>query len=56
MARKPNEITILDVIKGVLPGGTEKEPGRWGTVCDWPPDLFAAVATITEQSLSLIHI
>jgi hypothetical protein len=43
------ELTILDIIKSVLPDGTRRA-GSWAPVCDWPPDLFAAVATITERS------
>jgi hypothetical protein len=42
-------LTILDIIKIVLPDGTLGSKG-WDEVCDWPPDLFAAVATITERS------
>jgi hypothetical protein len=43
------ELTVLDTIKSVLPDGT-RQPKKWDTVCKWPPDLFAAVATITERS------
>jgi hypothetical protein len=43
------ELSILGIIKTILPDGTTR-PGHWTTVCDWPPDLFAAVATITERS------
>jgi hypothetical protein len=45
----PRALTVLDLIKIVLPDGT-RGTGRWGTVCDWPPDLFAVVASITERS------
>jgi hypothetical protein len=46
----PNgELTVLGIIKGVLPDGTRR-PNNWTSVCDWAPDLFAAVATITERS------
>jgi hypothetical protein len=43
------ELRILGIIKTILPDGTTR-PGQWTRVCDWPPDLFAAVATITERS------
>jgi hypothetical protein len=43
------EVSVLGIIKAVLPDGTTR-PDHWTTVCDWPPDLFAAVATITERS------
>src|SRR5262245_38771543 len=43
------EIGILDLIKGVLPDGTNGK-ASWDTVCQWPPDLFAAMAAITERS------
>src|ERR1700761_2037693 len=43
------EVSVLGVIKSVLPDGTTRS-NHWTTVCDWPPDLFAAVATITERS------
>jgi hypothetical protein len=42
-------LTVLDVIKVVLPDGTNGTR-RWHDVCAWPPDLFAAVASITERS------
>ena len=42
-------MTVRDVIKTVLPEGTNEER-RWDKVCQWPPDLFAVVATITERS------
>src|SRR5262249_22139095 len=45
-----SSITILDIIKAVLPDGTIRDTTDWDQVCDWPPDLFAAVATITERS------
>jgi hypothetical protein len=47
--RAPKTLTVLDVIKIVLPEGTDGS-GEWGEVCQWPPDLFAAVASITERS------
>jgi hypothetical protein len=46
----PLEMTILDIIKGVLPDGTTLDSTGWDAVCEWPPDLFAAVAAITERS------
>ena len=45
----PRPLTVLDVIKIVLPGGTRGN-GRWDGICEWPPDLFAVVASITERS------
>jgi hypothetical protein len=42
-------LTILDIIRIVLPSGTQGN-GRWESVCVWPPDLFAVVASITERS------
>jgi hypothetical protein len=47
--KAPRALTILDIIKIVLPDGTLGS-GRWSKVCEWPPDLFAVVATITERS------
>jgi hypothetical protein len=43
------ESSVLNIIKSILPDGT-KRPGSWTTVCDWPPDMFAALATLTESS------
>src|ERR1700674_5365242 len=43
------ELSVLGIIKSVLPDGTRR-PNSWSSVCDWPPDLFAGVATITERS------
>jgi hypothetical protein len=45
----PRPLTIIDVLKIVLPDGTNGGK-RWREVCAWPPDLFAAVASITERS------
>jgi hypothetical protein len=47
--KAPRALTVLDIIKIVLPDGTLGSR-RWDTVCEWPPDLFAAVASITERS------
>jgi hypothetical protein len=47
--RAPRAPTVFDIIKIVLPDGTLGS-NRWNKVCEWPPDLFAAVATITERS------
>lgn len=49
------ESSVLGIIKSVLPDGTRQpndsgQPNDWNGVCEWPPDLFAAVATITERS------
>lgn len=43
------ESSVLGIIKSVLPDGT-RQPNDWTSVCEWPPDLFAAVATVTERS------
>jgi hypothetical protein len=48
--RLTSETTILDIIKSVLPDGTTVKSAGWDSVCDWPPDLFAVAATITERS------
>ncbi|MGY8681840.1 hypothetical protein Q2941_29250 [Bradyrhizobium sp. UFLA05-153] len=45
----PRSLTVRDVIKIVLPDGS-RGGRRWDLVCEWPPDLFAAVASITERS------
>jgi len=45
----PGTPTVMDIIKFVLPNGT-LGAGEWDNVCEWPPDLFAAVASITERS------
>jgi hypothetical protein len=50
MANALAEMTVLDIIKSVLPDGTVLDATGWDAVCEWPPDLFAAVATITERS------
>ncbi len=34
----------------MLPDSTRPNSTGWDHVCDWPPDLFAVVATITETS------
>jgi len=47
--RPKSESEILDLVQFILPEGTTKS-GDWNRVCDWPPDLFAVVATITEWS------
>src|SRR5271166_3459706 len=47
--KSPRALTVRDVIRIVLPDGTLGSK-RWDKVCEWPPDLFAAVATITEHS------
>ena len=45
----PRPLTVADVIKIVLPDGT-RGTRRWTDICEWPPDLFAVVASITERS------
>ena len=42
--------TILETIKTILPDGCNNQDTGWDSVPSWPPDLFAAVATITERS------
>ena len=42
-------VTIMDVVKGLLPKGTRPDQ-TWDLPCEWPPDLFAVVGTITERS------
>ena len=49
MTKTATEITVFDVIKSVLPDGTNGE-GTWNAVCQWPPDLFAAMAVVTDRS------
>ncbi len=43
------DTTIIQVIRSVMPNGTRNK-GTWDLAPRWPPDLFAVVATITEQS------
>jgi hypothetical protein len=55
MTRQATEKTVFDVVKNVLPDGTNGEIGTagesaWDSVCQWPPDLFAAMAAVTERS------
>ena len=51
MAREePSGMTVLDILKWVLPDGPVLDSTGWDQVCDWPPDLFAAMAAITERS------
>jgi hypothetical protein len=45
----PKPLTIIDAIKIVLPDGT-RGTGRWDAISEWPPDLFATAASITERS------
>jgi hypothetical protein len=47
--KAPRALTVLDIVKIVLPDGT-RGTGDWGEVCRWAPDLFAVVASITERS------
>src|SRR6516162_6650507 len=42
-------MSVANVVRSVLPDGTNGT-SRWNTVCEWPPDLFAAMAAITERS------
>ena len=41
--------TVLDVVKRILPNGTTGQ-NDWSVAPTWPPDLFAAVATIANMS------
>lgn len=47
--KAPRALTVLDIVKIVLPDGT-LGTGQWEEVCRWAPDLFAVVASITERS------
>jgi hypothetical protein len=49
MTSAATEICVLDIVRSVLPDGTNGE-GSWDAVCQWPPDLFAAMAAVTERS------
>jgi hypothetical protein len=42
--------TILEILKSILPAGCNNQDTGWDSVPRWPPDLFAAVASITERS------
>jgi hypothetical protein len=49
--RERNAVTtILEILKSILPAGCNNQDTGWDTVPRWPPDLFAAVASITERS------
>src|SRR5262245_24105969 len=50
MASRSANTTVMDVISTVLPEGTTAGKKSWTNPPAWPPDLFAAVATITERS------
>jgi hypothetical protein len=41
---------LLDVIRSVLPNGTNPRSTGWDNVCRWPPDLFAVTASLAERS------
>jgi hypothetical protein len=49
MAQTSAEMTVFDIIKSTLPDGTRHASKGRDAVCEWPPDLFAAVAAITER-------
>ncbi|WFU62678.1 hypothetical protein [Bradyrhizobium brasilense] len=49
MTSVATEFVVLDFIKLVLPDGTNGK-ASWKAVCEWPPDLFAAMAAIAERS------
>jgi hypothetical protein len=51
-AKEPalSTMTIRDILESVLPDGPNGDRTDWQRVSAWPPDLFAAVATITERS------
>ncbi len=42
--------TILETVKTVLPDCCNSKDTGWDSVPRWAPDLFAAMATITERS------
>lgn len=42
--------TLHNVIETVLPRGSNVDDDGWREACQWPPDLFAAMALITEWS------
>ncbi len=53
----PGTHTVGDVIRQFLPHGSKHRPGSapdgepdWSECPEWPPDVFAVVATIVEQS------
>ncbi len=48
-ARDPRALTVFDIVKIVLPDGTLGTK-KWDKAYQWPPDLFAAVAFITDRS------
>ena len=50
MVQAQAESTLLGIIKSVLPDGTAPGSLDWTTVCEWPPDLFAVMATLAERS------
>ncbi|MDI4232506.1 hypothetical protein OZ411_06740 [Bradyrhizobium sp. Arg237L] len=49
MSGQATEFSVLDFIKIILPDGTNGN-GSWNAVCQWPPDLFAAMAAVAERS------
>src|SRR4051794_25743683 len=59
MAEQRIGVTIDDMIRRLLPEGSTA-PGKkpdgsvlppdWNSVCIWPPDLFAVVASIAQVS------
>jgi hypothetical protein len=49
MRSSVTETRVLDIVRSVLPNGTNGE-GTWDAVCEWPPDLFAAMAAVAERS------
>jgi len=49
MIELPEDFAVLDFIKIVLPYGTNGD-GHWSGICQWPPDLFAAMAAVAERS------
>jgi hypothetical protein len=48
-AKEARRLTVSDIVRIVLPDGT-LGTNNWDDVCKWPPDLFAAVAFITDRS------
>jgi hypothetical protein len=53
MADSGAESNLFAIIKSILPDGsnvTKPGPPQWDTICRWPPDLFATMATLAERS------
>ena len=44
------EPTVSNIVKRLLPLGSNEKPGDWNTYPFWPPDVFAVAATLVENS------